>query len=181
MFITGSCPMRDDENNLMPFVRNQYFIDTFTMFGDELIYPTIYWYEGDYLFHLLENIVEKKKPDMIIGYSAGGYLGFHLCNKYKIKGLHFNPAIASTSEAPTLQKLPDDYNDVPVFGNQVMIIGDQDKKWKGGVDSHLVIKYLKDKSFESAGGEIIIIPDLEHSVPISLFKMAFEYFRKKNF
>lgn len=178
MFITGSCPMRDKDNNLMPFVRSPYFEETFTMFGDELIYPSIYWYEGDYLFPLLESIVENKKPDMIIGYSAGGYLGFHLCNKYKLKGLHFNPAIASTSEAPTLQILPDEYKDIPIFNDQMMIIGEKDRKWRGGVDGHLVIKYLDSIGFS---GEINIIPDLEHGVPIQLFEMAFKYFRDIHF
>jgi len=174
MFITGSCRMRDEQNNLMPFVRSQHFINVFTMFGDKLIYPEIYWYEGDVLFPHLEKIIEKEHPDMIIGYSAGGHLGFHLCNKYNLKGLHFNPAIASTSEAPTLQRLPQDYLDIQVNNDQMMIIGERDRKYNGGVDGHLVISYLESKKFN---GQILIIPGLEHDVPLQLFKMAFEYFR----
>ncbi len=178
MFITGSCWMRDKQNNLLPFVKSQGFIDTFTMFGDQLVYPEIYWYEGDYLFPYLEKIVEKENIDLIIGYSAGGHPGFHLCNKYKIKGIHFNPAIASSSEAPTLQILPEDYKNLPIYGDQVMVIGSEDKKYKGGVDSHLVVRYLEQKGFEAAGGEILIIPGLEHAVSLQLFKMAFEYYRE---
>jgi hypothetical protein len=181
MFITGSCNMRDKYNNLIPFEKEPFFIKTFTAFGDELVYPEIYWYEGDYLFPYLEKIVEKEHIDMIIGYSAGGHLGFHLCNKYKIKGLHFNPAIASTSEAPTLQTLPEDYKDIPVFGDQMMIIGERDRKNIGGVDAHLVIDFLLKVGFEEAGGEIMIIPGLEHSVPGPLFKMAFDYFREQHY
>jgi len=178
MFITGSCWMRDEQNNLLPFERSQGFIDTFTMFGDQLVYPEIYWYEGDYLFPYLENILEKEKIDLIVGYSAGGYPGFHLCNKYKIKGIQFNPAIASTSEAPTLQILPEEYKNLPVFGDQIMVIGAEDRKWKGGVDGHLAVKYLESKGFEAAGGEILVVPELEHGVPLGLFKMVFEYYRE---
>lgn len=175
MFLTGSCWMRDKQGRLKPFIKDPGFVKTFTMFGDELIYPEIYWYEGDYLFPYLEEIVEKDRPDLIIGYSAGGYPGFHLCNKYKIKGIHFNPAFASTSEAPTLQTLPDDYKGLPFFADQVMVIGERDRRYLGGVDGHLVTRYLQKNNF---GGEIIIIPELEHGVPLSLFKMVFEYYRE---
>jgi len=179
MFITGSCPMRDHNNNLMEFVKNPHLMRVFTSFGDNLTYPPVYWYEGDYIFPYLREIIEKKNIEMIIGYSAGGYPGFHLCNKYKLKGLHFNPAIASSSEAPTLQTLPDDYKNIPVFGEQTIIIGEKDRKWRGGVDAHLVINYLDEIGFEAAGGEILIIPDLVHEVPLDLFRMAFDYFKHK--
>ena len=175
MFITGSCWMRDKEGKLLPFVKSQGFIDLFTVFGDELIYPEIYWYEGNYLFPYLEKIVEKEKIDLIIGYSAGGHPGFHLCNKYKIKGIHFNPAIASTSEAPTLQILPEEYKNIPVFQDQIMVIGEKDRKYMGGVDGHLAIKYLKSRGFD---GEIHEIPNLVHDVPYQLFQMVFEYYRE---
>lgn len=175
MFLTGSRWMRDEQNKLIPFEKSPAIVKTFTMFGDEIIYPEIYWYEGDYLFPYLEEIVEKDKPDLIVGYSAGGYPGFHFCNKYKIKGLHFNPAFASTSEAPTLQTLPDDYKNIPIYDGQAMIIGEKDRKYRGGVDGQLVIKYLNDKGFK---GDINIIPGLEHEVSIRLFKMAFKHYRE---
>lgn len=178
MFLTGSCWMRDKEGNLLPFIKNPHFVNTFTAFGDQLIYPPLYWYEGNYMFPYLEKIVERDHPDLIIGYSAGGHVGYHLCNKYKIKGIHFNPAIASTSEAPTLQILPEDYKNLPPFPDQVMVIGEQDRKYKGGVDGHLVYKYLESKGFESLGGEILIIPELEHDVPINLFRILFDYYRE---
>ena len=175
MYLTGSCWMRDEQNNLLPFIRNPHFVQTFTMFGDQLIYPALYWYEGNYMFPYLEKIVEREKIDLIVGYSAGGYPGFHLCNKYKIRGIHFNPAIASSSEAPTLQILPDDYKNVPVFTDQVIVLGEKDRRPEG-VDAHLVLKYLEDMNFDSEG-EILIVPELEHDVPMSIFKMVFEYYR----
>ena len=179
MFLTGSCWMRDKEGHLLPFVRSQGFIDIFTMFGDQLVYPPIYWYEGNYMFPYLEKIIEKEHVDLIVGYSAGGHPGFHLCNKYKIKGIHFNPAIAYTSEAPTLQILPNEYKANPMFGEQVMVIGGEDRKYKGGVDGHLVLRMLEEKGFESAGGEILIVPGLAHDVPHPIFKMVFEHFRQQ--
>ena len=178
MFLTGSCWMRDDWGKLKPFIKDPNFIKVFTMFGDQIMYPPIYWYEGNYMFPYLEQIIEKDRPDLIVGYSAGGHPGFHLCNKYKIRGLHFNPAIARTSEAPTLQILPEDYKTLPLFGEQVMVIGEQDRLDKGGVDAHLVVKSLEEKGFEGAGGEILIIPGLGHGVPIQLFEMAFAYYRE---
>lgn len=174
MFLTGSCWMRNKEGELMPFIRNQHFINTFTSFGDKLIYPELYWYEGDYMFPYLSRIVERERPDLIIGYSAGGHTGFHLCNKYKIKGIHFNPAIAPTSEAPTLQIITDEYKNIPMFPDQVMVIGENDRKSCGGVDGHLVLNFLEKNHF---GGEILLIPELEHDVPINLFKMVFDYYR----
>lgn len=176
MFINGSCWMRDEAGNLLPFVRDPHFTKTFTMFGDQLIYPEIYWYEGNYLFPYLEKIVEKEKIDLIVGYSAGGHPGFHLCNKYKIRGIHFNPAIASTSEAITLQILPEEYKHIPFFPEQVILLGEDDRKWNGGVDAHLVLKYLENIGFDEKG-EIVIVPQLGHGVPISIFKMMFEYYR----
>jgi hypothetical protein len=176
LFISGSVRTRDDFGRLIPFEKSPHFEHLFTMFGDELIYPPVYWYEGNYLFPFMEEIVEKEKPDVIIGYSAGGHLGFHLCNKYKIKGIHFNPAIARTSEAPTLQILPEDYKNIPINYDQVIVIGEEDRKFRGGVDGHLVHTYLQSIGFDKKG-EIILIPDLGHSVPLGIFKMVFEYFR----
>lgn len=175
MYIEGSCWMRDKKGNLKPFNRSKGLTSLLTSFGDKLIYPEVYWYEGDYLFPYLEKILEEEKIDLIIGYSAGGYTGFHLCNKYKIKGIHFNPAIASTSEAPTLQLLPEDYKNIPIFNEQAMIIGERDRKYRGGVDGQLVIKYLESNGFK---GNINIIPELEHSVPLELFEGAFKYYRE---
>lgn len=176
MFLTGSCWMRDKMGNLLPFIRSPHFIKTFTSFGDDLVYPELYWYEGNYMFPYLEKIIEKEHPDLIIGYSAGGHIGFHLCNKYKIKGIHFNPAIASTSEAPTLQIATDEYKNLPIFDDQVMVIGDRDRKSMGGVDGHLVLDFLEKSNFN---GEVLVIPELEHDVPINLFKMVFEYYRNE--
>lgn len=175
MFLTGSCWMRDEHGELLPFIKDPHFIKTFTMFGDELIYPPLYWYEGNYIFPYLEKIIEKNKPDLIIGYSAGGHPGFHLCNKYKIRGIHFNPAIASTSEAPTLQILPDDYKNIPFFEEQVIVLGENDRRPEG-VDAHLVLKFLEEKGFDEKG-EILVIPELGHAVPIPVFRMLFEYYR----
>lgn len=175
MFITGSSWMRDELNNLKPFIKDSGFINIFTMFRDELVYPEIYWYEGDYLFPYLEKIVETEKIDMIIGYSAGGYIGYHLCNKYKIKGLHFNPAMASSSEAPTLQLLPNDYKNIPAFNDQAIIIGENDRRYKGGVDGDLVLQYLEYIKF---GGHIHVIPNLEHDVPSEIFTLFFKKYRK---
>jgi hypothetical protein len=168
--------MRDKMGNLLPFIRSPHFIKTFTSFGDDLVYPELYWYEGNYMFPYLEKIIEKEHPDLIIGYSAGGHIGFHLCNKYKIKGIHFNPAIASTSEAPTLQIATDEYKNLPIFDDQVMVIGDRDRKSMGGVDGHLVLDFLEKSNFN---GEVLVIPELEHDVPINLFKMVFEYYRNE--
>jgi len=177
MFLTGSCWMRDKQNNLLPFVRSEDFINAFTAHGDQLVYPPIYWYEGNYMFPYLEKIIENNNIDLIIGYSAGGHPGFHLCNKYKIKGIHFNPAIAITSEAPTLQILPDDYKNIQPFKEQVMVIGAEDRKHKGGVDGHLVVRDLEKMGFDN-GGEILIIPGLAHDVPIQMFTIVFDYYRE---
>jgi hypothetical protein len=166
--------MRDKQGNLLPFVKNPHFIKAFTSFGDQLVYPPLYWYEGNYMFPYLENIVEKERPDLIVGYSAGGHIGFHLCNKYKIKGIHFNPAIAHTSEAPTLQIATDEYKNLPVFNDQVMVMGENDRKDRGGVDAHHVLNFLEQKNFQ---GEILIIPEMDHDVPIQIFRILFEYYR----
>lgn len=178
MFITGSIWMRDDDNNLLPFIKSQNLVKIFTSYGDELVYPEIYWYEHEngYLFPYLEKIIEDEKIDLIIGYSAGGYPGFYLCNKYKINGIHFNPSMASTSEAPTLQTLPIEYKEMEIFNNQSIIIGEDDCLMNGGVDGHLVQEFLYENNFK---GDIIVIPNVEHIIPLELFKVAFDYYRSK--
>ncbi len=44
-------------------------------------------------YQILEKLIKKFRPDVIVGSSMGGFLGFHLGNYYRIPTLLLNPAL----------------------------------------------------------------------------------------
>ena len=44
-------------------------------------------------YQKIEKLIQKHQPDVIVGSSMGGYLGFHLGNYYRIPTLLLNPAL----------------------------------------------------------------------------------------
>ncbi|WP_417236213.1 YqiA/YcfP family alpha/beta fold hydrolase [Bizionia paragorgiae] len=62
---------------------------------------------GQSIFADLEELIENNTIDLIIGSSMGGYLGFHLGNRYQIPTLLFNPALAKESEFKPEVKIVD--------------------------------------------------------------------------
>jgi esterase/lipase len=58
-------------------------------------------------YHYLEKLVKKYKPDLIVGSSMGGFMGYHLGNYYGIPTILLNPAlIMKTLIKPTTAIYP---------------------------------------------------------------------------
>ena len=92
----------------------------------EVLAPKIN-YKDEALEEKLMYMVEKFRPDFIIGSSMGGYIGSLLANKYGIENLLFNPAIHSRSIEPKLNRLrvigPNHFVELNiVLGNQDKVI-----------------------------------------------------------
>lgn len=178
LFINGSRGWLKDDLSLNIYRRNQDSSNILSQFGDHVIYGGVYWRAGEIIFDDMREIIENNNIVAIVGNSAGGYTSFYLSNKYKIPAMGINPAMCSTSEAPTLQPLPEDIKVAPLYPKQLVIIGDKDSKKVGGVDGELTMKMLKEMRFEEKGGEILIVP-AEHKITREQFDNAFKHFYKK--
>ena len=150
-----------------------------SQFGDIVHYPLIHWRGGDMIFDEVEEIIEEKNIDVLVGYSAGGFISYYMSNKYKIPNLSINPAMAPTSEAPRLQTVPDEARKASICGKQLIVIGEEDSLANGGVDGDLVVKDLRNKGFEESGSEFLFLPGVRHRLDYDQFNDAFVYFYKK--
>ena len=177
LFINGSRPLLKDDGSLVVNRRNQDTSNIITQFGDRIIYANVYWRGGEMIFDEIIEIIENNNIKAIVGNSAGGYVSFQLSNKYKIPAMSINPAMASTSEAPTLQPSP--FKNEPLFPKQFIVAGEKDTKINFGVDMHLVIEDLKKMNFEGKGGTIVMLPDTPHRISSALFNTTFRQFYKK--
>jgi hypothetical protein len=157
--------------------RNQNMYNVLSQFGDNVYWPPLYYHGGDMIFDEMEEMIQEKNIDILIGNSAGGYVSFYLSNKYGLPNLSINPAMAESSEAPTLQYMKILFDEIN--GNQIVVIGEDDSKANGGVDGQEVIKLLKIMEFEQVGGEIITLPGVRHRLEPKTFNEVFRYFYKK--
>ena len=176
LYISGTNNTIDKYGRFLPYENSPAFQYVLSQYGDTTVEAEIYWDRGDYMAKYLSDIVENKNIKAIVGYSAGGYLGFYLCNKYKIPGFQINPAIASNSIAPTLQSLDEGMKIAKINYNQLILLGAKDKKSFGGVDFDKSLKFLKSVNFEENGGEIIIEPEMEHRIDYNGLQEYFTYF-----
>jgi pimeloyl-ACP methyl ester carboxylesterase len=179
LFINGSREWLKDDLSLNIYRRNQKTSNILPQFGHHVIYGNVYWRAGDIIFEDMREIIENHNIKAIVGNSAGGYAAFYLSNKYKIPAMSINPAMCSTSTAPTLQPLPDDMKNLPLFPKQLIVVGDKDSKVNKGVDMNLVVEYLNKIGFEEKGGTILTLEDTYHKISKEQFDMAFKVFYKK--
>lgn len=176
LYINGSRPLLTEDGKLNVNRRSQLVYNNLSQFGDNVIYPSVYWRGGEMIFDEMIEIVENNNIKAIVGNSAGGYVSFYLSNAYNIPSISINPAMASTSEAPLLQPVPLEIKNSSLNSQQLIIIGDKDTKTDGGVDGKLVMNDLKKIGF---GGEILILKDTYHRLSDYQFKETFRYFYKK--
>lgn len=175
LYINGSRPLLREDGSLVINRRSQITYNILSQFGDNVIYPSVYWRAGEMIFDEMIEIVENNNVIAIVGNSAGGYVSFNLSNEYKIPAMSINPAMASTSEAPILQPVP--FGKSSIYPKQLVIIGDKDEKKTGGVDGQLVIKDLKNMGFR---GEILILENTHHRLSSKQFDDTFKHFYKRN-
>jgi len=175
--IQGSGREIDSEGNPIPFEISTK-ADIMSKYGYEVITPVARWFSDPNLFKTVHDEIEKHKIDAILGNSAGGYMAFYLSNYYKIPALLLNPAIASTSTAPTIQKMPVEFYKAPTFNKQLVLIGNRDSKKIGGVDFHLVLEFLQSRDFFKVGNKMYLEQGMFHGVPDDIFEKYFDKFYK---
>ena len=69
--------------------------DWLEQFG-KVINPSLSYQNIPDTYRTIEKLIQKYHPDIIVGSSMGGYLGFHLGNYYRIPTLLLNPALIMT-------------------------------------------------------------------------------------
>lgn len=173
--IQGSGKEVDDQGNLITFKVGDKS-EVMKKYGDNIITPNTYWYSDLDLFKTINSYMNKFKIDALVGNSAGGYMAFYFSNYYKIPVLLLNPAIAPTSEAPVIQKLPKEFTESPIFNKQMVLIGNRDLKKRGGVDFDLVLEFLQKKGFFKVGNKMYVEQGMSHSVPLNIFEKYFDKF-----
>lgn len=129
----------------------------------------LFHYREKPVWNVLAEIMEESKPDAIVGFSMGGYLGMHLSDKFKVPALLFSPALVDAKKEnlipPDLQPVPEDVLKLTPYKNKMAIISPKDEL----LDFDKLKKVLKGKA------EIVVDPIMEHRTP----KWALEkYFLK---
>lgn len=173
--IQGSRKEIDEIGNLIPFEISDK-VDIMEKYGDNVITPIAYWYSDTNLFNTINKEFQKNKIDAIVGNSAGGYMAFYFSNFYKIPALMLVPALASTSEAPVIQKFPKEFYDVPTHNEQMVLLGNRDLKKRKGVDFHLSLEFLQSKDFFKVGNKMYVEDGMSHGVPLDIFEKYFDKF-----
>jgi len=143
----------------------------------KVITPEVRWYSNPNLFDLLNNVILNNQIDIIVGNSAGGYMAYYLSNYYKIPTFMINPALAITSEAPKIQRIPKNFINAQQFNKQMVILGNSDLRSKGGVDFHLVIDFFsKNGFFNIKTNKMFIEQKMKHYMPLEIFNKYFKKF-----
>jgi len=70
--------------------------DWLQQFG-KVIHPLLPYHNYPETFRYLEKLIQRYKPEVIIGSSMGGYFAFHLGNYYRIPTILLNPALIMTT------------------------------------------------------------------------------------
>lgn len=117
-------------------------------------------------FKVLDNEIVEKKITHIIGSSLGGYLGFYLAHKHQLPCLLFNPALSNRTVTVPVEehKL--------VCPQRIIVLGMKDDI----LNPVETINFLKEDRFLAKEEELIINQNLEHQIPMPVFKKAVSYF-----
>jgi len=114
------------------------------------------------LFSDLKTICEENKIDLIIGSSMGGYLGFHLSNKYNIPNLLFNPSLEKNKMVkPKVEEIKNSH----VL--HTLVLGRNDDVV---IPSH-TIGFMENGDFNYR----VTLEENGHRTPIELLKKHFEW------
>ena len=107
----------------------------------------------DHFFSIMVNV----QPDVIIGSSMGGYLGYILGNLFSKQTILFNPALHSRTFEPSIPLF--DFKKHPI--EPIIVLGEEDEI----IDFKTTIKHLNDKSL----GAIIETYKGGHRVSLNVF------------
>ncbi len=99
--------------------------DWLQQFG-KVVNPLLSYQNIPIAYRHLEKLVQKFHPDVIVGSSMGGYLGFHLGNYYRIPTILLNPAlIMTTLVRPDNRALATDTKHTISLGKKDIVINPQ--------------------------------------------------------
>lgn len=174
LFINGFRHWLKDDN-LDVYGKDDKTLKILSQFGNKILHGSIDWKSSEYQIDEIRRIIDNNNIVGIVGFSAGGYVSFNLSNEYDIPALSINPAMASTSSAPTLQPI----RKSSLFPDQIVVIGEEDTKDLKGVDGELVKNDLEKMKFEDMGGEVVILEDTRHLITNEQFDGVFKHFYKK--
>lgn len=124
--------------------------DEMRKYFTEVISPKIDW-QNKMIYEDISNIIKQEKPDLIIGSSMGGYLGYHLGNEFNIQTLLFNPAFHSRPVEPIIKE-SESHN------KHTIILGSNDDV----IDPRKTLILLENQKFN--------IEPISHRIPLGIFR-----------
>lgn len=140
-------------------------VDFLRNLGHEVYNPTID-YQNSYVYFKIKKEIKKSNPDLIIGSSMGGYLGYYYAQTLDIRALLFNPAFKLMNDNPykgTDIKVPD--NDKKYFPFIQVHLGNKDNIVDNKEGKRIIEKNLPKFSYD------ILTHNFEHRIPLKYFKL----------
>ena len=122
-----------------------------------VINPKINFAEKD-CYNNLITLANKHKPQLIVGSSMGGYLGYSLSNETNIPCLLFNPALIETFSGNIK---PDVQIPSNTCSRKFIVIGKHDDV----VNPVLLKKWLN----ENANNAVVFDENIGHRIPIDVY------------
>ena len=138
-------------------------------FGDEVYFPEIDYSNSRNLIQYYYNELCGNTPQLIVGTSLGGYLGFYVSNLLKCPSLLINPALflkGGVELRPSTDSMSHN------FKEKEIIFSGKDEE----IDVKRCIKSLKELGYDK---QIKIYDHLTHQIPIDVFENCFTEFREK--
>lgn len=130
-------------------------------FGNSIV-PDMDYYSNPKMFNYLYETYCNTKIDCIIGSSMGGFMGYYLAMAFNCKALLFNPALTYRS---VLQEIPEKLQPKNNTHYQ-FALGWEDTL----VLATKTLEFLNTNASKDTAYTINLIPNLEHRIPISVFK-----------
>ena len=129
-------------------------VEWLQQFG-KVVNPLLPYQNIPEVYQKIEKLIQKYPPDVIVGSSMGGFLGFHLGNYYRIPTLLLNPALLmSVLVRPDNRLLASDTKHTICLGKKDQVIIPE-------ITKQLLIEWRQRyKIFEY---------DIEHQTPFEVF------------
>ena len=141
----------------------------------EVIAPVYTYPKMQNILPTIQKEVEAQKPDFLIGSSMGGRLAFYLANMLQLPALLFNPALGH-SLIDENHPVPAVYQYLPIFSNQLLILGEQDDT----VPPSGTLLFLK-TTYPNQSPHYTLLPNLAHRISSELLKQHTKAFIKQYF
>jgi len=114
-------------------------------------------------------LIADKEYNVVIGSSMGGFAAYYIADAIQRPSLLFNPALAERS---VFQEIPNFNN--PLSNLKHFVLGAKDET----IDPKSTLNFLAD-SLDKNDYNIKIRQDLQHRIPIEIFKEEVKAFFKK--